>query len=600
MKTKIYLQVIMSLGLAICFYSCAKTGSLSGGPKDTTPPVLITEKSTANYLVNFSESKIVLHFDEYIKLKNLSKEILISPPMVHVPEFNQRGKKITIRLNEKEVLKKDATYSIQFGKSIVDLNEGNVLNDFKYIFATGDKLDSLTISGKVVDAFDFQEEVGEVYLMLYDILEDSIVTKERPFYVVKTKKDGSFRLENLRSDTFKIIALDDINFNLMFDLDSERIGFLDELIILTDSTNIAPTVKLFRSEEKAKVVSKNSRSFGLVTHVMNIPMDSTSSLYTYFPSEIDIIEDRAKDTIRLWYTETPDSIMYSIGTDTMTIYPPLRDSLFIKDRVKVYIGDNTFAPWSDLNLVSSVPILSVDTSLFSIFETINNRTKLNISVKDSITLAEASIGDSTDILQVKDSTEIDSLVTDTLHIVDTTYVDYQVNFRTRSLQINGTWNSKQDYSLYLFPGAVTDIYGRNNDTIKLRFAIKDTVEFGSVNITVDGLNDTINYVLRLMSEDKELHKFTIRNTKSESIKWERIPIGKYSIQLIEDIDKNGKWSTGDYWTKRQPEKIKRESLQPLESGWDLEAFISWDISNDSLQLLNPVDSIHQKLLDKNK
>ncbi|HHH52082.1 MAG TPA: hypothetical protein ENK91_00340, partial [Bacteroidetes bacterium] len=184
---------ILYLVTAVVIAGCAKRATLSGGPKDTEPPKLLQNiKSSPNFQINFYPKTIKLYFDEWITLKN-KNQILISPLMKNKPEINYRGKHITVEFNLKDTLKPNTTYIINFGNSIVDFTEGNPLKNFSYIFSTGDKIDSLSLSGIVRNAYD-KKPVKGVKVMLYNEDRDSVVFNKLPYYFAETDDKGEFNI----------------------------------------------------------------------------------------------------------------------------------------------------------------------------------------------------------------------------------------------------------------------------------------------------------------------------------------------------------------------------------------------------------------------
>ncbi|MFT4643835.1 MAG: hypothetical protein ACI8ZX_000231, partial [Planctomycetota bacterium] len=201
------MKIIMSLLLlSILLFSCAEIVAPSGGEKDTQPPK-VKKSSPENYTTNFNSNKIEIKFDEFIKLNSGGGNILISPSLENKPKFELIGKKVIIIFKEK--LLKETTYIINFGSSIKDNNEGNILKDYKFIFSTGSFIDSLKIEGKVLNAFN-KEAVDNVLVALYKKDEDSVLYK-KPLYFTKTNKEGQYSLENLKSNSYQIVALEDKN-----------------------------------------------------------------------------------------------------------------------------------------------------------------------------------------------------------------------------------------------------------------------------------------------------------------------------------------------------------------------------------------------------
>lgn len=219
---KINLFIILLLLTA----SCANPVAPTGGPKDEKPPTIL-KTVPLNQSTNFTGNEISIYFDEYINLKDISTQLIISPPLKEAPEFKVKGKRLVTHF--KEPLREETTYNIFFGDAIVDITEGNPLSGYKFTFSTGSVLDSMIITGKLINAFNLTPVKG-AYVMLYDSVYDSIPYKQIPYYISRTRDNGDFELTNLRDMEYLIFALTDLNSNYLFDQSNEEIAFLDTLI----------------------------------------------------------------------------------------------------------------------------------------------------------------------------------------------------------------------------------------------------------------------------------------------------------------------------------------------------------------------------------
>ena len=216
---------------------CANIGALNGGTKDTTPPRIITARSTPNYQTNFKKQTVRLVFDEYIKLEDVFNQVVVSPPLNERPVVESKdSRSVILTFGKDEILRENATYTVNFGTAVKDLNEGNVAKNLRFVFSTGDKIDSLSVVGKIVDAVSGQPVEGAL-LMLYDNFSDTVVRKTKPFYFAKTEKDGIARIENVKEGRFKAFALVDKDQNYLFNQDVERIGFPDSLLTISLANN---------------------------------------------------------------------------------------------------------------------------------------------------------------------------------------------------------------------------------------------------------------------------------------------------------------------------------------------------------------------------
>ena len=640
MHIKMYLFLIGMIGLLT---GCASTGSPNGGPRDTRPPELVEEKSSKNFSTNFIPEKIELVFDEWIELKNQQREILISPPFFKNPKISSRGKKVTVEFPEEEPLRPDATYTINFGKSIVDFTESNPKEGFRFVFATGDKIDSLTFSGSVVDSRD-GTPVKDILVLFYDLLSDSVVVSEKPFYYARTDESGKFQFENLKQDTFKLLVLEDLNFNYLYDEEVERVAFPDSLYILKDSIQTNPTLRLFKSEDRLRILDSSSETPGLVSTNFNKQAQTVDYSYLY-PEDFDPLIDYAKDSLLLWYTEPYDSVGLVFGPDTLDFTLKPFDSLFYARKL-VMSGSNAakekLAPFDSLIINFRSPLASLDTSLINLKDAPKPKRpagrgdkgsaqdslqqdsiyadSLNLvidtSMTDSVDVEEITIDstiievDSTMMEKVQDSlavdtngignigidstfnaadssmttTDLDSLALDSMAAdIDTIpqNYDFKDSISLRRLYISSAWKENHAYRLEILPGALTDIYGRTNDTLTVDFSTSGRDEFGTITLNLGGMDSAQQYVILLKLKDEIIRKDVVLDVDSTSnkIKHERLKVNTYSIELIKDDNGDGKWTTGDYWQQRQPEEIKTFELEKLRENWDLEANIFWNDVN---------------------
>lgn len=644
-------ELLFVLALSCYLVSCASTGRPSGGPKDTTPPSLVLEESAPNFSTNYKPRKIELVFDEWIELKNQQREILISPPFFKRPQINSRGKKVTVEFPEEEPLREDATYTINFGKSIVDFTEGNPAEGFRFVFATGDKIDSLAFKGSIEDART-GEAVKDILVLLYDVLGDSVVVSEKPFYYARTDETGNFNFENLKNDTFKVFVLEDLNYNYLLDAGAERLAFSDSLFVLNDSASFNPKLRLFTPEQRLRILESSSEVPGLIWTSFDRPSHEVDIEFLY-PAGFEPIIEEDRDTLKIWHTEQVDSVGVIYGVDTLDFNIRPFDSIFYARPLIMYESNasrTALAPFDSLRLTFGSPLASVDTSLIRLTNVpesvvrdtsansrkegrrdslLNDRLTIEVdSLPSDTTVFDKDVptleGDSTlidttivkldsilsDTLILPDSIDVDSseVIADTLgqdSIVvapDTALVafDFDQVISMRDVMIKSSWKEKASYRLQLLPGALTDIYGRQNDTIQLEFKTAGLDEFGSIAINLSGLDSAQHYVVLLKLKDDIIKKDRVLDVDSTNIRivHARLPVNTYSIELIKDDNNDGKWTTGDYWSKRQPEELKSFELEKLRQDWDLEASVFWNepeggipgansAVQDSLGTINP-------------
>ena len=280
------LKALISLiSITLIIFSCAQIVPLTGGEKDKIAPKEV-ESSPKNGSIGFTSKSITIEFDEYIKLTNLSSQLIVSPLMETVPEILVRGKKIVIKI--KSELSPNTTYSLNFGNAINDITEYNVFPNYKYVFSTGDYIDSLSYSGTVINAFN-QSAKENIYVLLYDQYEDSVPLTELPRYVALTNKKGEFSITNIADGKYKLFAINDINSNYLFDLPNEEIGFKNELITI-DSSETDHFIYLFEEEKELQFLVKSKhKTFGKIDFIFNRPTEdlNITLLNTTLNKELD-------------------------------------------------------------------------------------------------------------------------------------------------------------------------------------------------------------------------------------------------------------------------------------------------------------------------
>ena len=548
-------------------YSCANPVTPSGGPKDKEPPQFVKSEPPM-FSRSFNESRIKITFNEFIQLKKLNEQIIISPPMATTPEFKLRGKSLFVELQGG--LKENTTYNIFFGNAIVDLTEGNPLENFQYIFSTGNVIDSLSIKGQLYNAYDLQP-VKSVNVMLYTnnndtIPFDSLPYFVKPYYMTKTDETGNFSLKNLAYLPYKIFALNDMNGNLIYDQPGELIGFLkdsifpsyqspnagdslrlDTLIFKKDLSMVDSTIiykmgifqEIDSSQKllKTTVPKKNQINFIFKRPVSNL------SIHPYdldFDGKWAIEEyNRTKDTIIYWIKDVgKDSLKLEISVNKI-ILDTINLALFKKSKgkkgdlddekaKKLEIKYNIKNSVIDLNkpliLTFGYPLKSIDTTGIQLYES-------------------------------------DSILVKAIY----SYVD-SVN---RKIKFENKWKKSTKYTLSIQDSIFTDMLDHQNDSIKLRFTSKSLEEYGNLFVNIVLSDTCTNYIVQLMSGELIVREAAVN--KSERLIFTYLIPGKYTLKVIDDENKNGHWDTGDYIYKVQPERVR---LFPAEinirSNWDIE------------------------------
>ncbi|OYD40518.1 Ig-like domain-containing domain [Sphingobacterium cellulitidis] len=521
LKTALFKNLIF-LGLAtmiaLSFVKCANMQKPTGGPKDSIPPKLLGI-TPPNLSKNFKEKVIEMTFDEYIKTVNPGKEFSISPDLETQPIYKIKKKRFIIELPDS--LEENTTYTINFGKGLVDYNEGNPFINYNYVFATGDQLDSLSISGQVKNGYskDFDlEKDKEVIAILIPTSRDTIFGKRKASYYTTVDSSGNFSFNNLREDTYRVYALKDMNNDKIYNGNDEWIGFLEDSIALTQNVSgialeyTKGTAPIFRNLEKK--IENN----GSLLLTFNRPLENPY---------LKIISPNNLDANKL--------VKYKPSLDTANIY--FENLEF--DSLKVAVLENN-VPIDTISL-RKARNLKVDNSI---------QPKLNISNKvDRIKHIELSSDypiasvDKNKVLIMEDS------------VSRRNFQLQQDSINREMYHIRFNWRPNRNYELVLQEGAVLGPFDEKNKEFKSQFTLNETENYGDINLTFTGLNDGTNYIVELIDESKE--KLFDRKTlpSNRILSYKQFPGGKYSIRLIEDSNNNGKWDSGDVYTKRQPERI---------------------------------------------
>lgn len=515
---------------------------MTGGPEDTKPPQLQVEESTPNKQLFFKKQRIELVFDEWIKLNKPNQQIVVSPGLRSNLQTSLKGKTLRIDFPEEEELKDSTTYIINFGTAVQDLTEGNVAPNLRFVFSTGSYLDSLKVSGTIIDATT-KEPVEGAYFMLYDNLSDTIFRKERPFYFASTDETGRFLIENIKADTFQIFALKENRTNYYFDQEEEFIGFSSQNIIMNDSLDLDIQMQIFQEEPRLRKPTLDLEQYGVAKLIFK--REPYEAEVTYQDIGQQVLIENEKDTVHVWYQleDNQDWDLYvqrdSLTIDTLTV--EARDSIdFQKKRtLSLYKAKSIPSqiqqkPNEKIAIKFRNPLASIDTSLIKVLE-------------------------------------------DTMQTVVQTRLSLDTAAVFRNFNIRYNWQEAVPYQVKLFPGALTDMFGFQNDTIILNYQIEESKNFGNILLTVDSLDANENYIIQLMLKKEVIGEFPV----TEKTQWQRSfynlkpasPPDTYTVNIIRDSNGNGRWDTGNYEQKTQPEKIFTTSLKELKPNWDIESTV---------------------------
>lgn len=533
MKAKHFIIIILSIA-TLSLTQCAKRGTPDGGAIDTLPPV-ITRTVPENYTTNYNAEEIRIYFDEYIKLNDIQNQLVISPPLDNQPTITPYGVSKEIRIAFNDTLKENTTYSINFGQSIEDNNEGNPYEFYKYVFSTGNYIDSLSINGTIKDALKIQPE-ETVSVMLYEVDEhytDSIVYNQKPLYVTNTRKNpGTFQLENIKEGTYLMVALKDKNNNYIFDPKQDKIGFAEQFINTPTDTTFQ--IVLFKETPeyelaRPKQLSNNHIQFGFegeATEMQIELLSETSDSFSY-----TFRNDRKSDTVYYWYKPVfeQDSLRFIVKNKQVIDSVTIRltdiptDSLQIKPEKTGVIKPN-----EDFVINANLPLRKI------------NPNKMSIIDRDSLPVSFSAT-------------------------LDTVFNQVKLTFdKTES----------QNYSITLLPESIIDFFETSNDTLQFKTSTKAEADYGFLALNIQNIQD-FPIIVQLVSEDGINIKAEQYSTEKTAFEFEHIDPGKYYMRLIFDSNNNGEWDTGSFLKRQQPEKvIYYPTLLDIRANWSLnETFI---------------------------
>ncbi len=506
--------------------------SPEGGPRDATPPKVL-KMYPENLSTNFKDKKITIEFDEYIKLANEFKEFSISPELDIIPELKVKLKKLEIKLTD--TLEENTTYTLNFGKSIVDLNEGNELKNFSYVFSTGPTLDSLSISGKVTDAVT-GDPLLDVTVFVLPLARDSLFGKKKASIFTLTDSAGNFKLNNLKKDSYKIYALKEKTSDRIYQQENDDIAFIKKPINLTTNLD-SITLRIFKEKApKFRVVDRRLNADGSIflTFNQNLTKPDIAVLLPANLNQTKLLEfNKNKDSVRLWLNDLSfDSTKLIIKDngktlDTVTFKRNKRDTYSRTINLIDNIENSVLAPFKDLTISTTLPVTTID------------QTKI-ILLEDSIPKTFTIEKDSTNLLK------------------------YHIKYK---------WRAKEQYILLVKENAMTAIFDTKNKEIKRTFTLGDENDYGTLTLTIETSDSSQNYILEIVNKDKNVIA-SYRITKKSIVKLTNYKQGIYYGRIVYDDNKNGIRDTGNVREGIQPEAIwiipKELSIR---ANWDREEVI---------------------------
>jgi hypothetical protein len=533
------LPILLLWACLLYLGSCANPTAPAGGPRDEQPPQIDSTRTTPNFQTNFNQTYFEITFDEWVELEDWREQVVVSPPL----DFEVKIKKKTVRfeVREGDSLRANTTYTVNFGEAVIDLTEGNPAENLRFVFSTGDVLDSLSISGQLYDIVS-REAIEEAYFMLYDNLSDTVVSTERPYYFGRTDEFGRFTIENLRAGTFKGFALKaGAVSGYLYTNAGEQIGFPDTLIEVRPGSRPVLEIPMFVEARPLRFFNAIAEQYGLSKLLFNQPPPEDLELvlpdsleFSYFNYE------SSRDTLLVWYDQ-PQAQAWSVIVqrdstflDTVNTSALNKETFLANSRLMLKGRNNSgtkiLAPGEAIRLEWNRPLASIDTGLIELYQD-----SLRLSISQAV---------------------VDSLA-------------------FRETQISAVFRQDSTYRLLVLPGAVQDQYGiRNQDSLEINYRIGNLEDYGNIAVNFTGLDSTLHYRGELRQGDQLLDTFYLSEQSTFRYEQRILQPRKYTIRLIEDRNQNRRWDTGDYLSGRQAEPIYTKELEQLRANWDLEETIN--------------------------
>lgn len=605
-KSLYYIFIIIA---AAVMYSCANIGNPSGGPIDKTPPIFMRSNPTPN-AVNVKDRKIEIFFDEIVTLKDPSTKIIVSPAQTEMPRMSALGRKVTVELVDS--LLPNTTYTIDFSNSIQDNNEGNAIDNFAFAFSTGSVIDSMRVSGYVLDSRTL-EPMQSVVVGLQSNLADSAFHKEKLQRVALTNDRGQFTIRNVSPGSYHIFALKDLDRDYKFGNPTEDIAFLDSIIV--------PSIG---SREAADTVYNDLNEIDTI-------MRATRP--AYFPNDILLSmfnEDRKSQYLanNLRVDSTRISLTFAAASDTLPSLSivgrnDVPDQWYTLERSQT---NDTLTYWiRPPHLVSADTLMVATTYLRT--DTASNLSWGTDTLKFTFQRQKAKKkkkNEETDYLEqirfmelhplangtqevyapllLQTGTPIERYSREAFHLQrklqnDTIFYPAEIKsialrdstLNRRDLMLKVDWEPGAAYTLAVDSLAMTDIYGLQTKPLKVDFNVRKMEEYGNIVFNIPAVRDSAIVEL-LDGTEKIVLRAPVKNHRAELL---NLLPGKYYARLFIDRNGNGKYDTGNYDMHLQPEEtVYYPGAINLKKNWDVEQ--TWDI------YATPIDKQKPEAIKKNK
>ena len=542
------MKAVIYFFLALLLTSCASRVAPSGGAPDKSPPKIVSV-NPASGSTQFSSDRLEITFDEFIALKDGGSGILISPPLKTPPEAILKGK--TLQLRFKENFLENTTYTLTLGASVTDITESNPLEETQLVFSTGPQLDTLKFTGRIENAYTNLAPKSAV-VALYEAFHNSVPQNQLPRYFARTTASGSFTINNVKAGKYRMLAFEDANSDMKLSLPDETVAFAADTIQIDSGTLSIGTLRLFKNKpNRQRLVRSKFDAPGRIT-----------LKYAFAPEKLEFESAGSMDIAKLLNTSKSQS-------DSITLWYNAKGIDSLQFIAKAFSGDSLhrdtvfFATKKSGSIAGkgrSKKTAAADTSIQITLNTFQNKLIAGDSLKlrFSAPLADTVVGKIVCIYN-NDTLQLSPIV-DQGEKMQRVYVLPKPN---------------QNFTLKIERGIFTDIFGRGCDSLRQNISYFTEDDLGNLDFIFR--NDSVNGfvgVLQLRDKSGTVLKSQKVST-TETLQFKSLSPGEYSVCLIEDNDGNTQWTSGDFATRKQPERMYYFAEKfTVRAGWDLE--LEWE------------------------
>lgn len=588
---------------SLMLYACANMASPNGGPYDEVPPKFISSTPAPGQL-NYKGKKVEILFDELVQVDKPTENVIVTPPQMSQPVIRANGRRVVVALED--TLKENTTYTIDFTNSIADNNEKNVLQNFSFAFSTGPTIDTLQISGILLDAATLEPMSG-ITVGVHTNLADSAFTTTPFVRTSRTNDRGQFTIRNMAPGTYRIYALEDVMRSYAYTQPGQQIAYSDSLIVpsfeLTtrqdttwkDSLTIDTIMtvpythffpdnielRLFKEKVERQYMLRPERNDEkILTLRFNAPVEQYSEpVPVNFEPEGDWYFVQAEEegrTIKYWLTDSlvwqQDTLQIAVDylkSDSLNVLRPQTDTVSLSMRRRPQATQKKSKKADRPMPIEFLGLSASPTGTMEMTDTL------------SLTFAEPIA-------------QLDSSLLRLEQLVDSVWTPVDFRFfpdSTNALRyfLLRPWNYAEEYQLSIDSATIYSVYGRWNNTLKNAFKVKKEDDYGHLYINVIGV-DTTAFVELLNNSDLPVRKAKV---KDGGALFMDLKPDKYYARLTIDLNGNGRWDTGNYAEKRQPEQVFYcPKLFQVMQNWQVEE--TWDVTAVPLQQQKPMEITKNK------